>query len=162
MKFLITTHISNHIINISNHFFSFLDCSLQYSCRHLSYHSSIQWRPWGPNKNVLNQHLAVFWLETDTLLHTSLCHTNKTDQNLVGCLLDSLVYLFFLIQRHLLLVYCMNSQESQPVRVMLLCIFSRNFIEVNHYIQFFIFEYLINSFLHIFPIHNQVGMLSVH
>lgn len=73
-------------------------------------------------KNVLDQHLPYFAPYRS--------FTNNSFQYLVDGLLDSIVYVFFSVQNHILLAYCMNGQELQPLRIVFLCVYSHDLIDV--------------------------------
>ena len=61
--------------------------------------------------NVLLLDGHVFRSITDILVDLSLKHINKSWQYLVGVKLDLIMYLFLLIQRLELLIFCMDDLE---------------------------------------------------
>ena len=107
MKFYITTHICDHIIKHYQYFPGLYSIPLDTSF-------------------ILNKHsmkvlgsFKYYWPRSCCLLIRSWClyskdpwHKDKPDQYLVGGLLDSIVNSLFLIWSHLLLVSCMNGQDT--------------------------------------------------
>ena len=100
--------------------------------------------------NILGQYLPAFWLEIKSWVHIGPWHTNKFYQYQVDGLTDWVVHSFILIQSRPL--YGWMIKNLWPTWTLFFCIFSCNIIEVNHYIQFFIFGCsLMYTALHTFP-----------
>lgn len=83
--------------------FSFLDYTLQYCCRHLH----IIW----VFLEMFQISFFTFLWDTDYSIRMDPWHTKRFCQCLIGGLLDWVRHSFFLIQSHLLSVFCMDRQE---------------------------------------------------
>ena len=91
------------------------------------------------------------WLEMDTWIHSDRWDKIKSYQYLVGCFLDWLTTSVFLDSEPPTISICLDIQNLRWVCIVFLCIFSRSFIKVNHYIHFVAFGCLINSSSHTIP-----------
>lgn len=105
--------------DISNTFRFSLDCTFQYFCRLNSYHLNI------PSEYFM------FFMRHWYLSRIDPRHKERCYKYLVGDLLNWVMRLFILIQSHLLWMV----RNLQPVWIVFQCIFTCNFIDVNHYIQ---------------------------
>ena len=135
---IISAMISSNAINN----FCFRRLYLNYS-----YQLSISWQlldPW----DILEQPLDACLQDINTSAHIDPYHTKKFYQwyhHFPHDVLDSEIYLFFLIQSLQLLVFCMDGLEFVVSMTCVPAYFPCNSIKVNHYFNFFIVTHFANS-----------------